>query len=167
MAGFLAVLLGMFGVNSLALREANTAVGLLCGILSAAMYAVMVIFNKKAKSITGLENSMWQLLAGFLTVNAKALGVGTRDYARWRSSAGARLAAAIGSHGVAAHGRDRLPKPSVTRWRAASTKTRGTASGPAPGPAPKDGSRGPSGSGKKSSRNGTDARDVGWGARAG
>jgi RarD protein len=68
MAGFLAVLLGMFGVNSLALREANTAVGLLCGILSAAMYAFMVIFNKKAKSITGLENSMWQLLAGFLTV---------------------------------------------------------------------------------------------------
>jgi acetyl esterase/lipase len=45
--------------------------------------------------------------------NAKALGVGTRDYALWGSSAGARMAAAIGSHGVAAHGGDALPKPSV------------------------------------------------------
>jgi acetyl esterase/lipase len=45
--------------------------------------------------------------------NAKALGVGTRDYSLWGSSAGARMAAAIGSDGVAAHGSDMLPKPSV------------------------------------------------------
>ncbi len=45
--------------------------------------------------------------------NAKALGVGTRDYSLWGSSAGARMAAAIGSHGVAAHGGDTLPKPSA------------------------------------------------------
>jgi acetyl esterase/lipase len=45
--------------------------------------------------------------------NAKALGVGTWDYSLWGSSAGARMAAAIGSHGVAAHGGDMLPKPSV------------------------------------------------------
>jgi len=45
--------------------------------------------------------------------NAKALGVGTRDYSLWGSSAGARMAAAIGSHGAAAHGSDMLPKPSV------------------------------------------------------
>jgi acetyl esterase/lipase len=45
--------------------------------------------------------------------NAKALGVGTRDYSLWGSSAGARMAASIGSHGVAAHGGDRLPKPSA------------------------------------------------------
>jgi drug/metabolite transporter (DMT)-like permease len=68
MTGFLAVLVGMFCVNSLALREVNTTVGLFCGIMSAVMYAFMVIFNKKAKSITGLENSMWQLLTSFLTV---------------------------------------------------------------------------------------------------
>ena len=45
--------------------------------------------------------------------NAKALGVGTGDYSLWGSSAGARMAAAIGSHGVAAHGGDMLPKPSA------------------------------------------------------
>jgi acetyl esterase/lipase len=45
--------------------------------------------------------------------NATALGVDTRDYSLWGSSAGARMAASIGSHGVAAHGGDRLPKPSA------------------------------------------------------
>jgi acetyl esterase/lipase len=45
--------------------------------------------------------------------NATALGVDTRDYSLWGSSAGARMAASIGSHGVAAYGGDRLPKPSA------------------------------------------------------
>jgi drug/metabolite transporter (DMT)-like permease len=66
--GFFAVLIGMFSVNAQALNEVNTALGLFCGIMSAVLYAFMVIFNKKAKSITGLENSMWQLLTSFLTV---------------------------------------------------------------------------------------------------
>ncbi len=38
------------------------------GILSAVMYGFMVIYNKKAVSITGLENPMWQLITSFLTV---------------------------------------------------------------------------------------------------
>ena len=66
--GFLAVLVGMFCVNAQALNEVKTTWGLFCGIMSAVMYAFMVIFNKKAESITGLENSMWQLLTSFLTV---------------------------------------------------------------------------------------------------
>ena len=45
--------------------------------------------------------------------NAKSLGVSVRDYSLWGSSAGARMAAAIGSHGVAAHGGDRVPKPAA------------------------------------------------------
>jgi acetyl esterase/lipase len=45
--------------------------------------------------------------------HAKALGVGTEDYSLWGSSAGARMAAAIGSHGVASFGGDALPKPSA------------------------------------------------------
>ena len=66
--GFLGVLVGMFCVNLQALNEGGTTWGLFCGIMSAVMYAFMVIFNKKAKSITGLENSMWQLIISFLTV---------------------------------------------------------------------------------------------------
>jgi acetyl esterase/lipase len=45
--------------------------------------------------------------------NADALGVSTSDYSLWGSSAGARMAASIGSHSVAAFGGDNLPKPSV------------------------------------------------------
>ncbi len=67
-AGFLSVAAGMFCVNIQALSEGGSAWGLFCGLMSAVMYAVMVISNKKARSITGLENAMWQLLVSFLTV---------------------------------------------------------------------------------------------------
>ncbi len=66
--GFIAVLVGMLFVNKQALSEGKTAWGLFCGIMSAVMYAFMVIFNKKAKSIFGLENSMCQLITSFFTV---------------------------------------------------------------------------------------------------
>jgi len=45
--------------------------------------------------------------------NAGALGVSTKDFSVWGSSAGARMAAAIGTHGVARFGGDALPKPSA------------------------------------------------------
>ena len=66
--GFLAVLIGMVLVNRQALSQERTSWGLICGILSAIMYAFMVVFNKKAESITGLENSMCQLITSFITV---------------------------------------------------------------------------------------------------
>lgn len=66
--GFLAVIIGMLGVNGQALSQGGSSWGLICGILGATMYAFMVIFNKKAKSITGLENSMCQLITSFITV---------------------------------------------------------------------------------------------------
>lgn len=49
----------------------------------------------------------------FIFRNAETLGVSTEDYSLWGSSAGARMAAFIGSHGVAAFGGDTLPKPST------------------------------------------------------
>ncbi len=49
----------------------------------------------------------------YIFSNAKTLGVGTRDYSLWGSSAGARMAAAIGTHGVAIDGGSGLPKPST------------------------------------------------------
>jgi acetyl esterase/lipase len=50
---------------------------------------------------------------GFVFGNAKTLGVDTRGYSLWGSSAGARMAAAIGSHGVEAYGGPELPKPAT------------------------------------------------------
>ena len=65
-AGFIAVLTGIFLVNGNVSGQLNKW-GILCGLMSAVMYAFMVICNKKAKDITGLENSMLQLLVSFLT----------------------------------------------------------------------------------------------------
>jgi acetyl esterase/lipase len=49
----------------------------------------------------------------FVFKNAGALDVSTRGYSLWGSSAGARMAASIGSHGVARFGGEDLAKPSV------------------------------------------------------
>lgn len=58
----------MLCVNGQALSQGRTSWGLICGVLSAIMYVIMVVFNKKAVSITGLENSMCQLIMSFITV---------------------------------------------------------------------------------------------------
>jgi acetyl esterase/lipase len=49
----------------------------------------------------------------YIFKNAEMLDVGTKDYSVWGSSAGARMAAAIGSHGAASFGGDPFPKPSA------------------------------------------------------
>lgn len=68
--GFLAVLFGAALVNVPAAQEEASLWGLVCGGLSAVTYAAMVIFNKKARDITGMENALLQLLAGLMTVAA-------------------------------------------------------------------------------------------------
>ena len=49
----------------------------------------------------------------YIVDNAETLGVSPQDYSVWGSSAGARMAAAIGSHGAAAFGGKNLPKPAT------------------------------------------------------
>lgn len=65
--GFLVVLIGIFLVNGQGGVITNRW-GLACGLASAVMYAFMVVFNKKATAITGLENSALQLFIAFLSV---------------------------------------------------------------------------------------------------
>ena len=45
--------------------------------------------------------------------NVEALGVSTESYSLWGASAGARMAAYLGSHGAAAYGGDNLPRPAA------------------------------------------------------
>ena len=66
--GFGAVLLGLVLVNGDEVIRGGISFGLACGLLSAVMLAVMVIFNKMAEGITGFENAVWQLSASFVTV---------------------------------------------------------------------------------------------------
>ena len=73
---FLVVLVGIFLVNGTAFENGVSVWGLACGLLSAICYSLMVMFNKKANDITGLENSMLQLFVAFLTV---AISVGIKQ----------------------------------------------------------------------------------------
>jgi len=57
-AGFLLVLCGICMVNGMASGKQDTGNGALFGLLAAVMYALMVMLNKKAVDITGLENAM-------------------------------------------------------------------------------------------------------------
>lgn len=66
--GFLLVLVGVLLVNGRAVSEGMDLWGIGCGLLSAVTYAVMVICNKKASRIGGLENPTLQLLVSFATV---------------------------------------------------------------------------------------------------
>lgn len=75
-AGFVCVLCGIFLINGNAFDGSGNVLGFFCGIMSAVMYAFMVICNKKAANITGLENSTLQLFISFLTV---AVFVGLRQ----------------------------------------------------------------------------------------
>ncbi len=67
--GFVTVLIGIFLVNGSA-ADSNNPWGLVCGAMSAVMYFFMVTFNKKSKNISGMENSVIQLVVSFLTVAA-------------------------------------------------------------------------------------------------
>ncbi len=49
--------------------------GLFCGFASAVLHALMVIFTMKAPEITGLKNSMIQLVVSFLTVAVFAVAL--------------------------------------------------------------------------------------------
>ena len=66
--GFLAVVVGVVLINGNAFDVTGDLFGITCGLLSAVMYAFMVVCNKKAKDIIGLENSTLQLTIAFLTV---------------------------------------------------------------------------------------------------
>lgn len=67
LAGFAVVVVGLVLVNGGASGQPSTW-GIFCGAMSAITYAALIILNKQAKSIGGMENSVIQLLASFLTV---------------------------------------------------------------------------------------------------
>ncbi len=66
--GFCTVLIGILMINGNIFEYRSDVRGIVYGLLSAVMYAFMVICNKKAKNIVGLENSVLQLTIAFLTV---------------------------------------------------------------------------------------------------
>lgn len=65
---FAVVLVGIFLLNIQQGKFQLKSTAFILGILSAAMYSIMVIANKKADKIIGMKNASLQLLTSFLTV---------------------------------------------------------------------------------------------------
>ena len=65
--GFAAVLCGVCFING-KVAGSGDAGGLICGIMSAVTYAFMIILKKLSAEIDGLEGTMFQLIAAFVTV---------------------------------------------------------------------------------------------------
>lgn len=63
--GILAAFGGMVLVDGQELLTSGPSWGMVCGLGAAVTYALLVLFNKKAEQVTGLENAMWQLIASF------------------------------------------------------------------------------------------------------
>ncbi len=72
-------------------------------------------FVLKYRAGRGGTTATEDLAAGlsYIFRNAGSLGITTADYSLWGSSAGARMAAAIGSYGTGRFGASDLPKPSA------------------------------------------------------
>lgn len=66
--GFLAVLAGFLLVNKELPTAQDGYFGIFCGVMSALAYAVLVMANKKAEHITGMENAVIQMFFTLMTV---------------------------------------------------------------------------------------------------
>ncbi|MGM9567035.1 MAG: DMT family transporter [Clostridia bacterium] len=66
--GFCAAMMGMVFINGQSLQAGKSLWGIFCGVMAAVTYVFMVISNKKATHITGLENSTIQILISFIAV---------------------------------------------------------------------------------------------------
>jgi acetyl esterase/lipase len=75
-------------------------------------YNAFVLRYRAGRGSTGATADLAAAIS-YVFRNARSLGVATTRYSLWGSSAGARMVAAIGSHGVARFGGSDLPKPSA------------------------------------------------------
>ena len=65
--GFISVVIGVFFLNGVITGDLGDIIGIICGLGSAVTYAVMVVCNKFANDIEGLERPILQLVFAFLT----------------------------------------------------------------------------------------------------
>ncbi len=66
--GFIVVVIGFLMVNGIATLTGVGTFGLFCGAMSAVFYAALVIFTKKVRVMTGLENPLFQFVFSFIAV---------------------------------------------------------------------------------------------------
>jgi drug/metabolite transporter (DMT)-like permease len=61
-AGIAAAVIGMIIVNGVGLGGSNPRLGLICGVISALLYAALMLLNKFIKNLSGLESTLAQLI---------------------------------------------------------------------------------------------------------
>ena len=66
--GAVIVFIGVLLLNPNFSGDPSKIYGLFCGFMSGILYAVMVLFNKKIKNATGIENTTCQLISSFFLV---------------------------------------------------------------------------------------------------
>lgn len=65
--GIAAAIIGMVIINGFGIGGSNPYLGLICGTVSALLYAALMILNKFIKNLSGLESTLAQLIiAGFV-----------------------------------------------------------------------------------------------------
>lgn len=68
-AGVVAAIIGMVIINGKGTGGSNPSLGLTCGLISALLYAALIIFNKFIKNLSGLESTLAQLIvAAFIMI---------------------------------------------------------------------------------------------------
>lgn len=76
----LTVIAGMLCVNGVDVFGGGSSVGLFYGLGAALGYTIMVVCSKKAPSITGVENSMWQMIFAFIVVAVFVIATNPQFY---------------------------------------------------------------------------------------
>ena len=66
--GAIVVFIGIILLNGNLKGDVTKIYGMFCGFMSGILYAIMVIFNKKIKYATGIENTTCQLVVSFVLV---------------------------------------------------------------------------------------------------
>lgn len=66
--GAIIVLIGVLLLNPNYSGDPSKVFGVFCGFMSGILYAVMVLFNKRIKNATGIENTTCQLVSSFFLV---------------------------------------------------------------------------------------------------
>ena len=69
-AGFVIVFSGVVMVNGEIAASDGSIWGMFCGIMSAVAYFCIIVFNKQAKNIRGMENAVVQLIGCFIVIAA-------------------------------------------------------------------------------------------------
>ena len=86
--GITSAIIGMVIVNGFGIEGNNPHLGLICGIVSALLYAALMILNKFVKNLSGLESTLAQLIVAAFVMTVYVL---LRHEVKWSFSSGLEI----------------------------------------------------------------------------